>query len=163
MKAMRGRPRILCLSATMAFAALVSSGVTAANQQAAPPPPPGQALKGVAIRGCLVGTKLTHIDQPDSAPALPTVLTVTSIRVIRDQVKGLDGHYVEVIGALRNVPGQETGLLVAESDKGKFYIGGGDPRLGEDLRVSSSRPPTVHAHTIRDLAAACPAQPPQPR
>ena len=161
MRATRGRSLFRYLPATtMAVAGFMSLGLMAANRQAAAPAP-SQALKGVAIRGCLVGSKLTQISHDDSAPILPDVLTVTSIRVIRDQVKGLNGHYIEVIGALRNVPGRETGLLVAESDTGRFYIGGGDPRLGEDLHVSSNRPPTVHAHTIRDLAAACPA--PQPR
>src|SRR5207344_314116 len=76
--------------------------------------------KGVVIRGCLTGSKLTHIDPRSELPAdvavkLPDTLTVSSIRVIRDQVKALNGHQVEVTGALRGVPGVETGLLVAES------------------------------------------------
>jgi hypothetical protein len=158
MTAVRGRPLVLCLS-VMAFAGFMSLSVTAANQQTAAPPPPAEPLKGEAIRGCLAGSKLTHIDQDDSAP-LPDPLAVTTIRVIRDQLKALHGHYVEVIGTLRNISGQETGLLVAESDKGRFYIGGGDTRLGEDLRVTSSRTPAIHAHTIRDLATECPARQP---
>ena len=77
---------MVALSAAMA-AGIISFGVTEAREQAAAPPP-GPALKGVAIRGCLVGSKLTQITHDDSAPTLPGVLTVTSIRVIRDQVKG---------------------------------------------------------------------------
>jgi hypothetical protein len=150
----------MVVSATTAVAGIISLSVAQAAEQAAPPPQ-NQGLKGVAIRGCLVGSKLTHIDQDDSTPTLPDPLTVSSIRVIRSQVKALSGHQVEVIGSLRNIPGMETGFLVAESDKGKLYLGGGDPKLGEDLRVTSSAPPTVHAHTIRDLAQACTAGQPK--
>jgi hypothetical protein len=150
----------LSVAAAIATTGIISLSATETSQQAAAPPPQ-QALKGVAIRGCLVGSKLTHIDQDDSAPTLPNPLTVSSIRVIRSQVKALSGHQVEVIGSLRNIPGMETGFLVAESDKGRLYIGGGDPRLGEDLRAAPVGPPTVHAHTIRDLAPTCTASQPK--
>ena len=69
----------------------------------------------------------------DPSLTLPDRLRVTSIKVIRSQVRALDGHQVELVGLLRGIPGQETGLLVAESDKGKVYFGGGDPNLGQDL------------------------------
>jgi hypothetical protein len=123
-----------------------------------------QPRKGVVIRGCLTGSKLTHIDPQTELPAdlvrkLPDRLTVTSIRVIRDQVKALNGHQVEVTGALRGIPGLETGLLVVDSDNGKLYLGGGDARLGQDLAVSRSEPPTIHAQMIKNVAETCAGQP----
>ena len=81
--------------------------------------------------------------------------------MIRSQVKALDGHQVELVGLLRGIPGQETGLLVAESDKGKVYLGGGDPNLGQDLGSARAEPPTIHANTIKDVAPACTAQQPK--
>jgi hypothetical protein len=81
--------------------------------------------------------------------------------VIRSQVKALDGHQVELVGVLRGIPGQETGVLVAESDKGKVYLGGGDPNLGQDLASARAEPPTIHVNTIKDVASACTAQQPK--
>jgi hypothetical protein len=118
----------------------------------------------VTLRGCLTGSTLTHVDPRDPPRLeLPDKLRVTSIRVIRDQVKALDNHQVEVIGTLHDVPGQESqenGLLVVDSDKGKLYLGGGDPRLGQDLAPPNPGSPRIHADTIKDLAAACTAIPP---
>jgi hypothetical protein len=63
------------------------------------------------------------VQQTASTPTGPTAA------VIRDQVKALNGHTVEVVGMLRGIPGQETGLLIADSDDVKIYLGGGDARL----------------------------------
>ena len=116
--------------------------------------------KGVVIRGCLSGSKLTHIDPRSDLPAdlalkLPDRLRVTSIKVIRDQVKALNGHQVEITGALRGIPGMETGMLLTESGNAKIYLGGGDPTLGSDLSVARSEPPTIYAQMISDVAAVC--------
>jgi hypothetical protein len=146
---------------TMAIAIAVSSASAAAQsaapQPAAQPAPKPQAAKGVVIRGCLTGSKLSHIDPDDATLKVPDILRVSSLRVIRSQVKALDGHQVEVIGTLHSIPGQDNGLLVAESDKAKLYIGGGDKNLGEDLNTSRSEPPTIYARTIKDIAATCTA------
>jgi hypothetical protein len=88
-------------------------------------------------------------------------LRVTSIRVIRDQVKALNGHQVEVTGALRGIPGMETGVLVADSDNAKLYLGGADPKLGSDLSVTRNEPPTIHAQMIKGVAERCAAGPPK--
>lgn len=117
----------------------------------------GAAPKGTVIRGCLTGSKLTHIDPDVATPNLPDILRVTSIRVIRSQVKALDGHQVEVIGTLSGIPGQDKSVLVADSDKAKVYVGGGDKNLGEDFGTGRIEPPTIHAHTIKDLADSCTA------
>ena len=135
--------------AVMTGPALVASQAS----QAAPKSPP----KGVVIRGCLTGEKLSRIEPQNVAPAvelkLPDVLRVTSSKIIRSQVKALNGHQVEVTGALRAIPGLETGLLVADSPNGKLYIGG-DP----DPSVSRKEPPTINAELIKDIAATCPGQ-----
>src|SRR5262245_11984749 len=153
---------------TLATVALVISGlfttVHAVQETAAPKPQP---RKGVVIRGCLAGSKLTHIDPQTQLPAdlllqLPDRLTVTSIRVIRDQVKALNGHQVDVTGALRGIPGMETGMLVADSGNVKVYLGGGDPRLGSDLSVARYESPTIDAQMNKDVAAACDPVPPKP-
>jgi hypothetical protein len=122
----------------------------------------GASKGGVVIRGCLTGSKLIHIDPQTQLPAdlvlkLPDTLKVTSIRVIRDQVKALNGHQVEVTGALRGIPGMETGALVADSDNAKVYVGGADPKLGSDLHVGRNEPPTIHAQMIKDVAGTCPS------
>src|SRR4051812_25798346 len=140
--------------------AIAASLAPAAFQQNQPTPAPQvQPARRVVIRGCLTGSKLMHLDPQNLAPQelakLPDVLKVTSIRVIRNQVKALNGHEVEVTGALRAIPGMETGLLVVDSDKGKLYFGGGDPSLGQDLTVSSNEPPTIYAQTIKDVAEKC--------
>lgn len=143
-----------------AHALIVPAMLTMAMARQEAPPKP-QPVKGVAIRGCLTGTKLTHLEPPDGTSALPDTLRVTTVRVIRDQLKPLNGHQVELIGALRGIPGQENGILIGDSDKAKVYVGGGDKNLGEDLAVSRNDPPTIHAHTIRDLAPTCTANQPK--
>src|SRR5262245_17901115 len=85
-----------------AIASLVWAAAGAA-QPTAPAKP-----KGVVIRGCLTGSKLTHIDVENVTLPLPDTLRVRNSRVIRDQVKALNGHTVEVVGTLRGIPGQET-------------------------------------------------------
>jgi len=153
--------RLVALAlATTTVAAHPAVGASGGNQQT---PPAVQRGKGVVIRGCLTGSKLTHIDPQNLTPhdvsLLPDKLTVTSTRVIRSQVKALNGHEVEVTGALRGIQGLETGLLVVDSDNGKLYLGGGDPTLGSDLAVSRSEPPTIHAQMIKNVAETCAGQP----
>jgi hypothetical protein len=153
--------RLVALALTaMIVAALTAVAAPAGNQQTTPPE--AQRGKGVVIRGCLTGSKLTRIDPQNLTPhdvsLLPDTLTVTSIRVIRSQVKALNGHEVEVTGALRAIKGLETGLLVVDSDNGKLYLGGADPKLGGDLAVSRSEPPTIHAQMIKNVAEACAGQ-----
>ena len=92
---------------------------------------------------------------------LPEKLKVASLKVIRDQVKALDGHRVELTGILHGVPGVENGVLVSDSDKMKVYVGGGDPTLGEDQDILRNERPTMHARTIKDLAPACAAATPK--
>jgi len=141
------------------FAAVAAVAVTpAAGQETASPKRP----TGVTIRGCLVGSKLTHIDPGTVTGSLPDTLEVRSIRVIRDQVKALNGHTVEVIGGLRGIPGQETGVLVVDSDDVKVYFGGGDARLGYDLVSPKNEPPTIYAHTIKNVADTCSTGQPEP-
>jgi hypothetical protein len=148
----------------MAIALVISGVVTIDAVQEATKPQP---LKGVVIRGCLTGSKLTHVDPQTQLPAdlqqkLPDRLTVTSIRVIRDQVKALNGHQVEVTGALRGIPGIENGILVADSSNAKIYLGGGDPSLGNDQHVARYESPTIDAQMIKDIAAVCDAAPSKP-
>src|SRR5262249_42754052 len=88
---------------------------------------------------------------------IPDRLKVTSIRVIRDQVKALNGHQVEITGSLRSIPGMETGLLVLDSDSGKFYLGG-DPKMGSDTSPRRNEPPTINAQMIKDVAEKCAGQ-----
>jgi hypothetical protein len=88
---------------------------------------------------------------------IPDVLRVKSLKVIRDQVTGLNGHQVELIGSLSGIPGQSRSVLVSDSDKAKLYIGGGDKNLGEDLGVERNEPPTIYARTIKDVAEKCAA------
>lgn len=139
---------------TATFALAASLGVLSAS--AAQEPAPAQPLKGIAVRGCLSGSRLTHVEPVDPGAPFPAALGVNGIRAIRGQLKALNGHQVELIGTVEGV-GQQNGILVAESDKARFYLGGGDPRLGEDFRRTV--PPTFYAHTVRNLAAMCAAQP----
>jgi hypothetical protein len=143
---------------TIAAAGSIVLAAAAPTQQPAVAAP--QRPKGVVIRGCLAGSKLTQIDPLDVTLPLPGTLKVRSIRVIRGQVKALDGHTVEVIGTLRGIPGQETGVLVVDSDHGKLYLGGGDERLGQDLVPPSQEPPTIYAQMIKNVADTCSAHPP---
>jgi hypothetical protein len=153
--------RVLTAIATTAVSASFCTPLDAIQEAAAPRPQP---RAGIVIRGCLTGSKLTHIDPQTQLPAdlvlkLPDTLKVTSIRVIRDQVKALSGHQVDVTGALRGIPGMENGMLVVDSENGKLYLGGGDPKLGSDLSVSRNEPPTIHAQMIKDVAETCASQP----
>src|SRR5262245_55650049 len=116
-------------------ASLACTPAMAMQQPAATPKP----LKGVIVRGCLAGSKLTKIDVDDAPPTLPDILRVSTIRVIRNQLKALDGHEVELIGTLSGVPGQENGLLVVDSDTGRGYRGGGDSRVVEDANRARTR------------------------
>jgi hypothetical protein len=138
-------------AATMALAASLS--IVSASPAQGPAPPAAQPLKGIAVRGCLMGARLTHVEPVDSDLPFPDSLGVSGIRVIRSQLKALKGHQVELIGSVEGVGEQKNGILVAESDKGRFYIGGGDPNLGEDFRRNV--PPTFYAHTVRNIAPTC--------
>jgi hypothetical protein len=130
-----------------------SLGIVSASPAQGPAPAAAQPLKGIAIRGCLTGARLTHVEPVDSDLPFPDSLGVNGIRVIRSQLKALKGHQVELIGNVEGVGEQKTGILVADSDKGRFYLGGGDPSLGEDFRRKV--PPTFYAHTVRDIAPTC--------
>src|SRR5262245_48773081 len=161
MKTSGVRRVVLAAIATTGIVAAVFVPSVEANQETAAVK--AQPSKGAVIRGCLIDSKLTHVDPQNLAAdlelKLPDTLKVSSIRVIRDQVKALNGHQVEITGALRGIPGMETGILVADSDHGKLYIGGGDPRLGSDMSVSRNEPPTIHAQMIKNIADACQSQP----
>jgi hypothetical protein len=145
-----GTRKSQCVSSA-AIALAISLGVVSAPQ--AQGPAPAQPLKGMAVRGCLTGGRLTHVDPVDSNLPFPDSLGVNGIRAIRSQLKALKGHQVELIGNVEGVGEQKTGILVADSDKGRFYLGGGDPSLGEDFRRKV--PPTFYAHTVRDIAPTC--------
>jgi len=142
--------------ATVGVMAVMTSGPVMG--QSSPAASTSQPAKGVVIRGCLNGEKLSRIEPQNVTPAvelaLPDVLRVTTIKVIKDQVKALNGHQVEVTGALRGVPGVENGIVVAEGDNGKLIIGG-----NQDPAVSKKDPPGIHATLIKDIAATCPGQP----
>jgi hypothetical protein len=156
-----GTPKHRCrLRATFALSAFYAAAAGLGAQTTPPPQaataPAPQRPSDVSIRGCLTGAKLTHLES-DSKLNLPDTLAVSSIKVIRSQVKALSGHRVELIGRLEGVPGQETGTLIASSDHAKIYLGGGDPSLGSDLGVGRPETPGIYAKTIRDLAPACDA------
>jgi hypothetical protein len=138
-------------AATMALAA--SLAIVSASPVQGPAPAAAQPLKGIAVRGCLTGARLTHVEPVDSNLPFPDSLGVSGIRAIRSQLKALKGHQVELIGNVEGVGEQKNGILVSESDKGKFYVGGGDPNLGEDFRRKV--PPTFYAHTVRNSAPTC--------
>ena len=113
------------LPATIAISAFYAAAAVLGAQTTPPPPaatvPAPQRSSDVTIRGCLTGSKLTQIET-DSKLNLPDTLAVSSIKVIRSQVKALSGHRVELIGRLEGVPGQETGTLIASSDHAKIYL-----------------------------------------
>jgi len=131
---------------------LTSVGLLSASA-AQNPTPAAAPLKGIAVRGCLTKSRLTHVEPvPDSDTSFPDSIGINAARVIRSQVKALDGHQVELIGTVEGV-GPQKGVLVGESDKLKVYFGGSDPNLGDDFRRSVR--PTFNAHTIKDIAPTC--------
>src|SRR5262245_52374620 len=147
--------RILSIAITIAAmsSAAAAQDATAPTQEPAPRPQPTNKY---VIRGCLKGSTLTDI-QPTAAPLkLPEKLRVATTRTIRDQVKGLSGHQVELTGALFGVPGVEEGILISDSGAARVYIGGGDPNLGQDLVVNRNDRPLIRATMIKDVAQACP-------
>jgi hypothetical protein len=151
------RHRQFASAVTIALAA--SLGVVSSSAAQGPDPAAAKPRKGIAVRGCLTGGRLTHVEPLDSDAPFPDSLGVNGIRVIRSQLKALNGHQVELIGNVEGVGQQNAGILVAESDTAKFYLGGGDPNLGEDFRRNV--PPTFYAHTVRNIAPTCAAEPKQ--
>jgi len=145
-------PATIAVSAFYAAAAVLGAQTTPPPQAVTAPTP--QRSSDVSIRGCLTGAKLTQLES-DSKLNLPDTLAVSSIKVIRNQVKAMSGHRVELIGRLEGVPGQETGTLIASSDRAKLYLGSGDPNLGSDLGVGRPETPGIYANTIKDLAPTC--------
>jgi hypothetical protein len=141
------------LFVSAALLASLGFASAAAAQNATPAAAP---LKGVAVRGCLTKSRLTHVEPvEDSDTSFPDSIGINAARVIRSQVKALNGHQVELIGTVEGV-GPQKGVLVSDSDKLKVYLGGGDPNLGGDLARSVR--PTFYAHTIKDIAPTCTAQ-----
>jgi hypothetical protein len=137
---------------TIVIRAGSAPGAQQAAQEPAPVPKP-KPVSNFVIRGCLAGAKLKQIEPHDPPIKLPDEVRITTTRAIRDQVKALNGHQVELTGALHGVPGVETGVLIGDSDHAKVYVGGGDPNLGNDLVMQE--PPTLHAKTIKDVAPSC--------
>jgi len=148
--------QLIVLTAAVALVATVRVVCGVAAQELTPAPKP---LKGIAIRGCLMGSRLTHIEPMDSDAPFPDSLGVSGIRVIRSQLKALNGHQVELIGTAEGVGPHAGGLLISSTDTIKLYLGGGDPTLGEDFRRIV--PPTFYAHTVRNVAHTCASQPRQ--
>jgi len=148
------------LAATGTIIAIAAT-TFAAVQDTQQTTPAKQPPKGVIIRGCLTGSNLIHLDpqnlSADLLLKIPDKLKVTSARVIRDQVKALNGHQVEITGSLRGIPGLETGMLVVDSDNGKLYLGG-DPKMGSDTSAKRNEPPTINAQMIKDVAERCAPQ-----
>jgi hypothetical protein len=139
----------IVLAVFVATAALAAQQAAQEDGAAAKAKP----ARNFVLRGCLRGSTLLQIEPHDPPIKLPETLKVASTRAIRDQIKALSGHQVELAGALHGVPGVESGFLVGDSDSAKLYVGGGDPNLGNDLVVPE--PPTLHATTIKDVAPSC--------
>ncbi len=136
----------------LATASIAAQSQPQAAADAKPKPTP---MRDLVVRGCLEGTTLTQIEPQTPPLTFPKRLKVASINVIRDQVKALDGHRVELTGILHGVPGVENGVLISDADKMKVYVGGGDSNLGEDQDMLRNERPTMHARTIKDLAPVC--------
>ena len=92
----------------LATASIAAQSQPQAAADAKPKPTP---MRDPVVRGCLEGTTLTQIEPQTPPLAFPERLKVASINVIRDQVKALDGHRVELTGILHGVPGVENGVL----------------------------------------------------
>jgi hypothetical protein len=144
---------IIVTTAAMSSAAAARGPI--AQTQEAGPSPRTQPTNQHVVRGCLNGSALTDIEPASPPVTFPEKLRVTSPRVIRDQVKALTGHRVELTGALFGVPGVEEGALIADSGAVKIYIGGRDPNITDDLLVNANDPPSIRATMIRDLAPTC--------
>jgi hypothetical protein len=136
---------------------ILGMSMAASAQDPTPPTnaPKPQPTNKYIIRGCLNGSTLTQVEPPPPPLKLPQTLRVASPQTIRDQVKALSGHQVELTGALFGVPGAEEGVLIGDSGSARVYVGGGDPNLGQDLVVNRNDPPTIRAMMIKDLAPTC--------
>ena len=145
--------RLIVSTAVVALVATLRVVSGMAAQESTPATKP---LKGIVLRGCLMGSRLTHIESMDSDAPYPDSLGVSGIRVIRSQLKALNGHGVELIGTAEGVGSRTGGFLIASTDTMKFYLGGGDPTLGEDFRRVV--PPTFYVHTVRDVEQTCDPQ-----
>lgn len=144
--------RILLLPIAIAAMSTAASAQDPTQEPAASPQP--RPTNMYVVRGCLTKSTLTNIE-PLPPLKLPEKLRVTSTRTIRDQVKALSGHQVELTGALFGVPGVEEGILISDSGSVRVYLGGADPNLGQDLVVNQNNPPTIRATMIKDVASGC--------
>src|SRR5262245_19021110 len=138
--------------AAMSSAAVAQDSTQPSQEPAASPPP--RPTNNYVIRGCLSGSTLTDIEPTPPPLKLPEKLRVVSTRTIRDQVKTLSGHHVELTGALSGVPGVEEGILISDSGAVRVFLGGADPNLGQDLVVNQNKHPTVRALMIKDVPSA---------
>src|SRR5262245_54832452 len=110
---------IVITIAAIGSAAAAQDPTPATQESPTPKPPPTNKY---AIRGCLNGSTLKDIEPAPPPLKLPEKLRVTSTRTIRDQVKALSGHQVEVTGALFGVPGVEQGILIGDNGVTRVYI-----------------------------------------
>lgn len=148
--------RLLLSSITIAAMSVVAAAQDSTPKTQEPAASPQPQPNKYVIRGCLTGSTLTEIEPPPPPLKLPEKLRVTSTRTIRDQVKGLKGHRVELTGALFGVPGVQEGILISDPSAAvRVYIGGADPNLGQDLVVNQNSSPTIRATMIKDVAPAC--------
>lgn len=144
---------LLLITIVATSSAVAAQDVTSSTQEPAAAPQPRPTNRYV-IRGCLTKSTLTDIE-PLPPLKLPEKLRVTSTRIIRDQVKALSGHQVELTGPLFGVPGVAEGILISDSGTVRVYLGGADPNLGQDLVVNQNSPPTIRATMIKDVASGC--------
>jgi hypothetical protein len=151
-RAWRVLPIVLTITAMGTIARAQDSTPRTQEPAASAKPKP---VNKYVVRGCLIGSTLTDLEPAPPPLKLPEKLQVSSTRTIRDQVKALSGHQVEVTGALFGVAGVEEGILIGDSAGAKVYLGGGDPNLGQDLAVNRSDSPTIRATMIKDVASAC--------
>jgi len=147
--------RIFVLAVAIAAMSWTAAQDSTAPTQEAGAAPQAQQTNKYVVRGCLIKSTLTDIEPPPPPLKLPEKLRVTSTRTIRDQVKALNGHQVELTGALFGVAGVQEGILLSDSGAVRVYLGGADPNLGQDLAVNQNNQPMIRATMIKDVASAC--------
>src|SRR5262245_53932538 len=113
--------------AAMSSAAAAQESTSPTQEPAASSQP--RPTNKYVIRGCLTGSSLTNIEPTPPPLKLPEKLRVVTTRTIRDQVKALNGHQVELTGGLFGVPGVEEGILINDSGAVRVFLGGADPNL----------------------------------
>lgn len=110
----------------------------------------------VVIRGCVEGSMLVGIEAREYTLYVPERLRATGNRAMRAAIREANGHYVEVVGAIKGSTSAATGALVKDTGKTKIYVGGSEHHLNDPLEMDERKlPAQIDVTSLKEISGQC--------